>query len=341
MRILLTRRRLLAGSALLLPALTFGPKALFAQDASANKSPNATAPVPDASDTQDNSVAPDDGQDMDDDQGPDNSQLTDDADKQLADLEKKTGGRLGVSVLDTETNISLGYREAERFALCSTYKALAVGFVLARVDQGVEKLDRRVTYGKDVVVTYSPETEKHAGTDGMTIAQLCGAAITLSDNTAGNLLLDSFGGPSALTAWLRTTGDTETRLDRKEPDVNQAIKDDPRDTTTPDSMLDTIGLLTLGNTLSETSRDQLSNWLVNNTTGNARLRAGLPKEWKVGDKTGTGQNGSYADVAVIWPTDRGPILVTTYVGEATAPAKDIEAVFAEVAKIIAGMVGVK
>ena len=334
----LTRRRLLAGSALLFPGLTLGPKPLFAQDASANKSPNATAPAP--SDTQDNSAAPDD-QDMEDNQGPDNSQFTDDADKQLADLEKKTGGRLGVSVLDTETNISLGYREAERFALCSTYKALAVGFVLARVDQGVEKLDRRVTYGKDVVVTYSPETEKHAGTDGMTIAELCGAAIMLSDNTAGNLLLDSFGGPAALTAWLRTTGDTETRLDRKEPDVNQAIKDDPRDTTTPDSMLDTIGLLTLGNTLSETSRDQLTNWLANNTTGNARLRAGLPKEWKVGDKTGTGQNGSYADVAVISPTDRGPILVTTYVGEATAPAKDVEAVFAEVGKIIAGMVGIK
>lgn len=335
---LLTRRRLLAGSALLFPALTFGPQSLFAQAADTNKSPDATAPAPGPADGQDNSATPDDDDGMDGTQGADNSQVTEDADKQLADLEKKTGGRLGVSVLDTDTNISLGYRESERFALCSTYKALAVGFVLARVDQGVEKLDRRVTYGKDVVVTYSPESEKHAGTDGMTIAELCGAAITLSDNTAGNLLLDSFGGPAALTAWLRTTGDTETRLDRKEPDVNQAIKDDPRDTTTPDSMLDTIGLLTLGNTLSETSRDQLSNWLVANTTGNARLRAGLPKEWKVGDKTGTGDNGSYADIAVIWPPERGPILVTTYVGEATAPAKDIEDVFAAVGKIVAGMV---
>ncbi|QND49902.1 class A beta-lactamase [Rhizobium lusitanum] len=335
---LLTRRRLLAGSALLLPAITFGPQVLFAQDASANKSPDATAPAPGTSDAPDSSATPDDDDGMDGIQGADNSQVTEDADKQLADLEKKTGGRLGVSVLDTETNISLGYREAERFALCSSYKALAVGFVLARVDQGVEKLDRRVTYGKDVVVTYSPETEKHAGTDGMTIAELCGAAITLSDNTAGNLLLDSFGGPAALTAWLRTTGDTETRLDRKEPDVNQAVKDDPRDTTTPDSMLDTIGLLTLGNTLSEASRDQLSNWLVGNTTGNGRLRAGLPKEWKVGDKTGTGENGSYADIAIIWPPERGPILVVTYVGEATAPAKDIEDVFASVGKIVAGMV---
>lgn len=332
MSTLLTRRRLMAGSALLLPALTLGPEALFAQDSGASpQTPPAT----------DNSAAPDSsGQGMEDSGGtPDNSQLSDDVDKQLADLEKKTGGRLGVSVLDTETNISLGNREEERFPLCSTYKALAVGFVLARVDQGTEKLDRRVTYGKDKVVTYSPETEKHADTDGMTVAELCGAAITLSDNTAGNLLLESFGGPAALTSWLRTTGDTETRLDRNEPDVNQAVKDDPRDTTTPDAMLDTIGLLTLGNTLSETSRDQLINWLVGNTTGNNRLRAGLPTEWKVGDKTGTGNNGSYADIAVIWPPERGPVLVTTFVAEATASAKDVEAVFAEVGKIVTGMVG--
>ncbi|MBB6483125.1 class A beta-lactamase [Rhizobium lusitanum] len=329
MPILLTRRRLVAGSALLAPALTLAPKALFAQAAT------TPAPAP-----QDNTAMPSDGQSPDGDGGAQgNTQLTDDVDKQLAALEKKIGGRLGVSVLDTETNISLGSREEERFPLCSTYKALAVGFVLARVDQGVEKLDRRVTYGKDVVVTYSPETEKHAGTEGMTVAELCGAAITLSDNTAGNLLLESFGGPAALTAWLRSTGDTETRLDRNEPDVNQATKDDPRDTTTPDAMLDTIGLLTLGNTLSETSRDQLVNWLVGNTTGNNRLRAGLPKEWKIGDKTGTGNNGSYADIAVIWPPERGPVLVTTFVAETTAPAKDVEAAFAEISKIVVGMVG--
>jgi beta-lactamase class A len=332
MSTILTRRRLLAGSVLLLPAVTLVPQSLFAQDAKAtpDMSSSPEASDPDAQEMPGNGQA--------DDQ-PDNSALTDDADKQLDDLEKKTGGRLGISVLDTETNISLGHRESERFPLCSTYKALAVGYVLARVDQGQEKLDRRVTYGKESVVTYSPETEKHAGTDGMTVAELCNAAITLSDNTAGNLLLDSFGGPAALTAWLRTTGDTETRLDRNEPDVNQAVKDDPRDTTTPETMLDTIGLLTLGNTLSDTSRDQLSNWLIANKTGDARLRAGMPKEWRVGDKTGTGQNGSYADVAVVWPPERGPLLVVTFVAEATAPAKDIEAVFTEISRIVAGMVG--
>ncbi|PZM17144.1 class A beta-lactamase [Rhizobium tubonense] len=308
---IISRRRLLVGTALLFPALTFAVAAR-AQTAGDVVPPEEAAPA--------------------------DTKAVDNAEKQLADLEKKIGGRLGVSVLDTETNISLGYRETERFPLCSTYKLLAAGFVLSRVDRGAEKLDRRVTFGKDVLVTYSPVTEKHADTDGMTIAELCEAAITMSDNTAGNLLLDSFGGPPVLTAWLRTLNDTETRLDRKETEVNEAKKGDPRDTTTPDSMLDTVGGLTLGDTLSDASREALAGWMVANTTGGQRLRAGLPTEWKVGDKTGTGDNGSYADVAIIWPADRGPILIAAYVTEATAPIADVNTVFAEVGKIVAGMV---
>jgi beta-lactamase class A len=320
---LMNRRRLLAGSALLIPALVMG-----AGPAAAQQSPPTTP--------SDNAAPPAD-EDMQ------NQQKTqaegDDASKHLAELEKKTGGRLGVAVLDTETNISLGYRENERFFLCSTYKALAAGFVLARVDKGEEKLDRRVQYGKDALVTYSPVTEKHAGTDGMTIAELCEAAITMSDNTAGNLLLDSFGGPSALTAWLRQTGDDETRLDRREPDLNEAKKGDLQDTTTPDTLLDTLGLLTLGDTLSEGSRNHLIDWLVGDKVGDARLRAGVPKEWKIGDKTGTGNNGALGDIAVIWPPDRGPLIVVAYMAEATAPMADLNDVFAAIGKLVSGMVG--
>lgn len=305
-------RRLLLGAAILSPALAFAQQ----QPADPTAAP-PELPAPAAPDTK----------------------AEDDADKQLAELEKRTGGRLGVSVLDTETNISIGYREAERFPLCSTYKALAAGFVLARVDQGKEQLDRRVTYGKDVLVTYSPVTEKHAGTDGMTMSELCEAAITQSDNTAGNLLLDSFGGPQALTDWLRASGDDQTRLDRREPDLNEAKKDDPRDTTTPDAMLDTLGLLTLGNTLSDKSSQQLADWLVACKTGGERIRAGAPAGWKAGDKTGTGENGSAADIAILWPPERGPILVAAYVTGATVPIKDVNAVFADIGKMVAGMVG--
>ncbi|RFB97030.1 class A beta-lactamase [Rhizobium leguminosarum bv. trifolii] len=262
----------------------------------------------------------------------------DNIEKRLVALEKRTGGRLGVSVLDTQTSISFGYRGDEAFPMCSTFKALAAGFALARADKGEESLDRRVTYGKDKLVDYSPLSEKHAGADGMTIAELCEAAVTVSDNTAGNLLLESFGGPAGLTDWLRSIGDGTTRLDRTEPTLNEGRKDDPRDTTTPDAMLDTLGNLTLGSVLTEASSDKLIAWLVASTTGGERLRAGLPAEWKVGDKTGTGQNGSLGDIAVIWPPDRGPIVAAVYIAEATAPAKELNPAFAEVGRMIVEMV---
>jgi len=201
----------------------------------------------------------------------------DDIQHRLAALEKRTGGRLGVSVLDTETSISFGYRGSEAFPMCSTFKALAAGFVLARVDKGEEKLDRRVTYGKDKLVDYSPLSEKHAGTDGMTVAELCEAAVTVSDNTAGNLLLESFGGPAGLTDWLRSIGDGTTRLDRTEPTLNEGRKGDPRDTTTPEAMLDTLGNLTLGSVLAEASCDRLIAWLVASTTGKERCGPACPR----------------------------------------------------------------
>ncbi|KEC76057.1 UNVERIFIED_ORG: beta-lactamase class A [Rhizobium esperanzae] len=290
-------RRMLIGSALCLPALTFSAKAEEKSE-----------------------------------EGDDNIE------RRLAEVEKRTGGRLGVSVLDTQTSITFGYRGSEAFPMCSTFKALAAGFALARVDKGDESLDRRVTYGKEKLVDYSPISEEHAGADGMTIAELCDAAVTLSDNTAGNLLLESFGGPAGLTDWLRSIGDGTTRLDRTEPTLNEGIKGDPRDTTTPDAMLDTLGNLTLGSVLTEASSDKLIAWLVASTTGKERLRAGLPADWKVGDKTGTGQNGSLGDIAVIWPPDRGPIVAAVYIAEATAPMKELNPVFAEVGRMIVEMV---
>ncbi|WP_018239115.1 class A beta-lactamase [Ensifer sp. BR816] len=262
----------------------------------------------------------------------------DDVTSRLAALEKRTGGRLGVAVLDTETNISFGHRQTERFAMCSTFKALAAACALARVDRGEEKLERRITFGKDVLLPHSPVTEKYAGGNGMTVAELCDAAITISDNAAANLLLESFGGPAGLTAWLRSIGDKTTRLDRTEPDLNEAKFGDPRDTTTPAAMLETLGKLAFGSVLSEGSRQQLVEWMVANTTGDARLRAGLPGDWRIGDKTGTSSTGAVSDIAFAVPKGRGPILISVYTGEATVKPAELNPVFAEVGKIVAGMV---
>lgn len=252
----------------------------------------------------------------------------------LADLEAKHGGRLGVAALDLATGRRIAYRGDERFAMCSTFKFLAAALVLSRVDRGEERLDRRITFTQHDIVTYSPMTEKRVGGEGMTVAELCHAAMTVSDNTAGNLLLASFGGPPAVTAYARSLGDTVTRLDRIEPDLNEATPGDPRDTTSPLAMLGNLNRIVLGDALSTASRTRLTDWLVANTTGNARLRAGFPKEWRIGDKTGSGNHNSTNDIAVAWPPSRAPILVSAYYAESDAPAAERYGVLASVARIV-------
>jgi beta-lactamase class A len=256
----------------------------------------------------------------------------------LEALERRHGGRLGVSILDTASGERAGHRADERFPMCSTFKFLAAAQVLARVDRGGEELQRRIVYASEDLVAYSPETEKRVGAPGMTLAELCHAAITLSDKTAGNLLLDSFGGPAGLTAFVRSLGDGVTRLDRRETELNEATPGDPRDTTTPAAMLDDMRRLLLGGVLSPASRKQLADWLLANTTGGSRLRAGLPGDWRVGDKTGTSDNGASNDIAIVWPPGRAPLLVTAYYAESSVPQETRNAVLAEVGKIAAGLV---
>lgn len=264
------------------------------------------------------------------------ARLTSGISRSMAALEARSGGRLGVAVLDTKTGATFGHRADERFALCSTFKALVAGLILARVDQGKERLDRRIRYGRDVLVAHSPATEKHVD-NGMTVGALCEATVTLSDNAAANLLLDTFGGPPALTAFLRTLGDKVTRLDRREPELNIVKPGEIHDTTSPRAMLGSLRALALGTALSPGSRQQLVDWLVANQTGDKRLRAGVPAGWKVGDKTGSwgdSKGGTTNDIGVIWPPGRPPLLITAYLGGSTLPADQRNAVIAEVARIV-------
>uniref|UniRef100_E6VH66 Beta-lactamase n=1 Tax=Rhodopseudomonas palustris (strain DX-1) TaxID=652103 RepID=E6VH66_RHOPX len=234
----------------------------------------------------------------------------------FAELEARSGGRLGVCVLDSSNGRMIGHRLDERFPMCSTFKVLAAGLVLARVDRKQESLDRRVSYTKSDLVTYSPATETRVE-GGMTIAELCEAAITLSDNTAGNLLLGSFGGPAGLTAFARSLGDQTTRLDRIETELNEALPGDARDTTSPRTIAQDLRALALGDALTPSSRALLVAWMKANTTGGARIRAGVPSGWIVADKTGTGERGTANDIAVLWPPQRAPLIVTVYLTGAT------------------------
>ena len=260
---------------------------------------------------------------------------TDDLTDHLQALERARDGRLGVSILDVESGRRLDHRGHERFPMCSTFKWIAAALVLSRVVRGEERLDRRIPVSKSDLVAYSPATEKQIGGDGMSMAELCHAAVTLSDNAAANVILSNVGGPFGFTTFVRSVGDTVTRLDRIEPDLNQGQPGDPRDTTSPVAMLDTMRKLVLGDTLSAPSRERLTTWLVANTTGGKRLRAGLPTSWRVGDKTGSSSAGITNDVAVAWPARGGPLLIAAYYAESAGDDNARSEVIAEVGRIAA------
>ena len=257
---------------------------------------------------------------------------------QLAALESKHPGRICVSVLDMASGKRIEHRSGERILICSTFKTLAAALVLARVDKGEEKFDRRVHYTESDLVDSSPATKANVGKGGMTIAELCAAMMTLSDNTAGNLLLASFGGPGALTTFCRSLGDEITHLDRLEPELNyHDTPDDQRDTTTAAAMLENLRRLLFTDVLSPASRLQLAAWLMTNRTGDTRLRAGLPKNWLAGDKTGTNgdKDGNANDIAVLWPSNRAPIIIKAYCEIPAIAADERNAIIAEIGRIAA------
>ncbi|WP_437726724.1 class A beta-lactamase [Sorangium sp. So ce861] len=257
----------------------------------------------------------------------------------LARIEAQLGGRVGVAALDTATGARVGHRAAERFAMCSTFKALLAACTLARVDQGQLRLDHRVAYRESDLLEHAPVTRAHLAKGSLTVEELCAAVVEISDNTAANLLLAQIGGPAGLTAYLRGLGDEVTRLDRNEPALNENVPGDLRDTSTPDAMIDTVRALLVGDrALQRASRERLASWMVRSTTGLARLRAGLPKDWVVGDKTGTG-NGIANDVAVAWPPSRAPIVIACFVDAPSASADARNAAHADVARVVAEAFG--
>ena len=258
----------------------------------------------------------------------------------LADLERSTGGRLGVALLDTASGQTTGHRQGERFAMCSTFKLPLAAAILREIDQGRLRADRWVTYGKADLVANAPDTTDNLAHGGMTVRALAEAAQTTSDNTAANLLLKLIGGPAGFTNILRTTGDTTTRLDRYEPDINGVTGRDLRDTTTPAAMARTTGHLLTSDWLSAGSRDTLIAWMVATITGSLRLRAGLPGDWRAGDKTGTGGapklHDKYNDIAIAWPPGKAPIVITAFLETRVSHADmrdEDQAVLAEVGRI--------
>ncbi|HEX9168288.1 MAG TPA: class A beta-lactamase [Roseiarcus sp.] len=261
------------------------------------------------------------------------------ASQRLAAIEERTGARLGVFVIDTGTGRMMEHRADERFPMCSTFKLLAAAAALKRVDAGAERLDRVIAYGPSDLLEYAPITKAHVTEGGMTLADLCAAAIDWSDNTAANLVLAAIGGPAGFTRFARSLGDSVTRLDRNEPSLNEATPGDERDATSPRAMAEAMHKVLLGDVLSEASRRQLEAWLIDDKVGDKRLRAGLPTGWRIGDKTGSGDHGTANTIAIIWPPERAPIIATAYLTESSAPMDARNAIHKEVGELIAETFG--
>lgn len=230
----------------------------------------------------------------------------------FAALEKLSGGRLGVCLWHPASGARYGHRMDERFPMCSTFKFLLAAAILRRADLGQLSLDQRVVVRESDILGNSSLTERHVGKD-MTVRDLCRATMIVSDNAAANLLLPLVGEPAGLTAVLRDSGDRITLTARYEPEANRFALDDPRDTTSPAAMAGNLQRFVLGDVLDAASRQQLADWLIDNQTGDERLRAGLPDGWRVGDKTGSNGKDTTNDIAVLWPTGGGtPWVLTSY-----------------------------
>lgn len=257
---------------------------------------------------------------------------------QFEQLERAHSITLGLYALDTGSGRHLAYRADQRFALCSTFKVMLAGAVLHLSQKQPDLLAKRIRFDAKTLVVYSPITQQHIDA-GMTVADLCAAALQHSDNTAANLLLDVLGGPAALTAFARRLGDDVFRLDRNEPSLNSALPDDPRDTSTPQAMATSVQRLVLGDGLNTLARQQLQAWLKGNTTGAKRIRAGVPADWTVGDKTGSGDYGVANDVAVIWPPRRAPWVLTVFTRATDPKSPWKDAALAEATGIVVQALG--
>lgn len=254
----------------------------------------------------------------------------------LETIEATRGGRIGVAALDLQTGRTLNHRPDERFAMCSTFKWMLGGVVLARVDAGEETLSRAVPIREADMVFHAPTTEPAIGST-LSVEQLCAATIANSDNPAANLLLASMGGPAGFTRALRAMGDSVTRLDRYEPQLNANTPDDPRDTTTPRAMVELMARLVFGDILTPASRQILQDWMLAAVTGNGRLKAGLPGGWRLGHKTGTSNRDANNDVGFVLPpsgSERGPVLIVSFSDGPGAMTDIAETSHADVARAV-------
>jgi len=253
--------------------------------------------------------------------------------KKIEEQEDQLGARIGVAIYDVAANDLWNYNGNVRFPLMSTFKTLACAKLLADVDKGLQSFDTSTVISPTSLIDWSPITEKHLGKE-MSLKQACSAAMIMSDNTASNIVLNGIKGPKALTQFMRSIGDDITRLDRIEPELNEALDGDKRDSTTPNAIVKSLHTLLFGNVLSQASKIQLKQWMIDNKVTGSLLRSVLPKSWSIADRSGSGGYGSRGITAVVWSDKRTPVIISIYLTQTTASFSERNKAIADIGKEI-------
>lgn len=259
------------------------------------------------------------------------------AERTLKSIHKKIGGRLGVHILDSQSGRRIAYDDDSRYAMASTFKLMLAAALLWQVDKRAFSLEHELAISREDLLPTSPDVEAKlkAGATSMTVRDLCAAIVVSSDNAAANILLRGIGGPAGLTTFMRSIGDETTRLDRTELQLNSNLPGDPRDTTTPRAMVDSMLRVFTQDVITVRSRALLIDWMTASRTGVDRVRAGIPKSWQVGDKTGTGMGGAVNDLVLAWPPERRPILIAVYMSESKLGVPELAAAHADIGRLVA------
>lgn len=250
----------------------------------------------------------------------------------LMQLENGFDGKIGVYAVNTENNQVVAYRADELFPVQSTFKVIAVAALLNKSKKDKNLLQQKIIYSSQELVGWVPITKLHVN-EGMTLAALSAATISYSDNTAVNLIIKQIGGPQAVTDFAHSIGNKTFNVVHYEANLNSDPKD-TRDTSTPKDMAISLEKIVLGNVLTPTDKQLLLSWLKNNTTGNQRIRAGVPMGWIVADKTGSGSYGIANDIAVVWSPACKPIVLAIYTNQKSKEAKSRDDIVALVTKAV-------
>ena len=253
-------------------------------------------------------------------------------------IERSAGGPIGIALVDTHSGARFEHRAGQRFPLCSTFKLLLAARLLHGADQGEWAMADRLPVTKADMMYHAPLTETRIG-GSASLLELAEAMCSHSDNPAANIGLKRVGGPAALTAWLRRTGDSVTRIDRYEPEMNNESPGDPRDTTTPAAMLATSRALVEGRILSAPARARLFAWMAGSSTANTMIRPELPPGWSEANKTGSGSWHARNIVSVITPPGRKPIWLAAYLYAAKSEAEERNRQFGPLGRAIVESLG--